>query len=153
MIEIERAPGCELLGAGVTAFQDCRHDLLLAGRFALVNHGDEGNGVVGGYICRTITTVIVAMGSRRTGVYTRSVLILNAVIPRSFISQALVPRGWGLNPGSSSVFALNTALNTGIAKGGAVAHDRGEQFQIGGRTNAIAEEMRASAAGPVRGAP
>src|SRR5690349_3104084 len=120
MIEIECAAGGERLGAGVAAFQDCRYDFPLAGCLALVNHGDEGSGVVGDRVCGSITTVIVrqrhvAMGSRCTRVFTWSVRILNVVISRGFVPRVFIPRGWDLNPGDSSVFALNTALNSGIA--------------------------------------
>src|SRR4249919_3700124 len=159
MIEIKCPSGGELLSAGVAALQDCRHDLPLAGRLALVNHADERSGVAGDGLSCTITTVFIttvfarqrhiAMVALRARVFTWSFRILNIVIPRGFIS-----RGWGLKACSLRIFIANSGIaNRGIANSGAIAHDRSQQLQIGGWSNAITEEMRASATGPVRGGP
>src|SRR5690348_1466312 len=104
MIEIERSSGGQRLGAGVAAIHDCCHDLPLAGRLALVNHGDEPSGAAGDGLCRSITTLVtrqrhITMCARCAGIFTWSLRVLNIVILRGFIS-----RGWDLHPGSSSVF-------------------------------------------------
>src|SRR5258707_680129 len=118
MIEIERSSGGQLLGAGVAAIHDCCHDLPLAGRLALANHGDEPSGAAGDGLCRSITALVarhrhITMCARCAGVVTWTVRVLNVVIPRE----------WGLNAGSLRIFIANG----GIANSGAVAHDRGEQ--------------------------